>query len=538
MKTIIVMLAAVALVSVQPQTPPLASKPGTIRGRIVVAETGRPLARARVGLISATAPGRPLMTSSSNSLGNFELRDVPPGPYFVSASRAGYLELQHGQRRPRERGTAVIVRDGETVPRIDIALPRGSVLAGRITDDAGHPYPGILVSVWEMRYREGRRLPFPAGGARTDDLGDYRIFGLPPGAYHISAASPETWRNEKNETFGFATTYYASSDAGPPITIALEVAQQRLGLDFSLTASRTARVAGRVTRTNGEPMAGEAVQLSLTIPGTGVFFAGSQISTRTAADGAFELRDVPPGAYSIRAGARNETAIETVVVSGDVDNLVLVATSGSPVTGMIVTDEGAPPPFTASGVRLNLLTDSDRVKPTVRVPAINNDWTFALSNVGGPFVFRVQGLPPGWMLDAVRIGDRDITDVPFDVPTGGKEVSGLQIVITEKIGKIGGTVVTADRGAPASDATVVVFSEEEDQWIFGSRFVRSARPASNGTYTITGLPAGNYLVVARQTLMDGEWESREFLAAALPDGVRVELKAGESGQADVKVKAP
>ncbi|MDO8680011.1 MAG: carboxypeptidase-like regulatory domain-containing protein, partial [Acidobacteriota bacterium] len=501
--------------------------------------TGRPLARARVALIAASAPGRPLLTSSSNSLGNFELRDVPPGSYFVSASRAGYLELQYGQRRPRERGTAVTVRDGEIVSRIDIALPRGSVLAGRITDDAGHPYPGIQVNVWEMRYREGRRLPFPAGGARTDDLGDYRIVGLPPGAYHISASSPETWRNEKNETFGFATTYYASANAGPPLTIALEVAQQRLDLDVSLAASRTARVTGRVIRPTGEPMAGEGVALSLTIPGTGLtFVSGTPVSTRTAADGGFELHDVPPGGYVIRAGARNETAFATVVVSGNVDNILLVPTSGSPVTGMIVTDEGTEPPFTASGVRLNLVSDSDRVKPTVRLPAVNNDWTFSLSNVGGPFMFRVQGLPPGWMLDAVRIGDRDITDVPFDVPTGGKEVSGLQIVITEKVGKIGGTVVTADRGAPASDATVVVFSEDEDHWIFGSRLVRSARPASDGTYTIAGLPAGNYLVVARQTMMDGEWESPEFLAAAKPDGVRIELAAGESSKADVKVKAP
>ncbi|MDO8794605.1 MAG: carboxypeptidase-like regulatory domain-containing protein, partial [Vicinamibacterales bacterium] len=83
MKTMIVLLAA-SLVSAQQQTPPPASKPGAIRGRIVIAETGRPLARARVALIAASAPGRPLLTSSSNSLGNFELRDVPPGSYFVS----------------------------------------------------------------------------------------------------------------------------------------------------------------------------------------------------------------------------------------------------------------------------------------------------------------------------------------------------------------------------------------------------------------------------------------------------------------------
>ena len=380
---------------------------------------------------------------------------------------------------------------------------------------------------------------FPAGGARTDDLGAYRVFGLPPGAYHVSASSAETWRNEKNETLGFATTYYASANAGPPITITLDVAQQRLDLDVALTASRTARVTGRVIRPTGEPMAGESVQLSQTIPGTGLtFVSGSPISARTAADGAFELNDVPPGAYSIRAGARNETAFATVLVSGNVDNLLLVPTSGSRVTGTIVTDEGTAPPFTASGVRLNLVTDSDQVKPTVRLPAVNNDWTFALSNVGGPFMFRVQGLPPDWMLDAVRIDDRDITDVPFDVPTGGKDISGLQIVITEKVGKIGGTVVTADRGAPAADATVVVFSENEDRWNFGSRFVRSARPANDGTYAVAGLPAGAYLVVARQTIADGEWESPEFLATAKPDATRIELAAGESVKADVRVKTP
>ena len=107
MKILVVLLAAV-WVSAQQQAPPTPVKPGAIRGRIVVAETGRPLARARVGLVSASAPGRPLLASSSNALGNFELRDVPPAcslhrvPATSSCSTAtAAARARHGRHRSR-----------------------------------------------------------------------------------------------------------------------------------------------------------------------------------------------------------------------------------------------------------------------------------------------------------------------------------------------------------------------------------------------------------------------------------------------------
>ena len=80
-----------------------------------------------------------------------------------------------------ERGIAIDVRSGEPRDRIDIALPRASVITGRVVDELGAAYPGVVVTVLEMRYQTGVRTYLPAGGSTTDDLGRYRIANLPPG---------------------------------------------------------------------------------------------------------------------------------------------------------------------------------------------------------------------------------------------------------------------------------------------------------------------------------------------------------------------
>ena len=540
----LIVVATVSVAAQQPtvrlkaDAPPSAERPAEIHGRVIAADDGRPLVRARIALLSAAAPGRALMTTSTNAQGNYQLKDVPAGSYFVSASRPGYIELQYGQRRARERGLAVDVKAGQTIDRIDVALVRGAVIAGRVMDENGEPYQGLRVDVFQTRYLEGRRVRFPVGGSQTDDQGAYRISGLQPGSYLVSVLSRETWRNERNESFGYAATYYpgATEDNAQPIV--LDAAQQRLSVDIALVAARTARLRGRVVRETGEPAASVGVTAATAIRGTGLSIGttASPFSANTGADGSFELSGVPPGFYSIRSSSGGATASLEADVSGDLDNLLLVARSGSTVTGMVVTDTGEPPPFNVAGARLSLLAPTGNVLPTIRVPAIESDWTFTLRSMGGPFLFRLQGFPNDWMLDSVRLNDDDFTDAPFDVPTGGKQITGLRIIITKEAGAIAGTVTEKEK--PTSDAIVVAFSEDERHWMFGSRFIRTARPTAGGAYSIAGLPAGDYFVVAERELMEGEWEDRDYLKAATARATKVTLKRGGSETVDLKVAQP
>lgn len=417
--------------------------PGIIRGRVVAAADGRPLHRVRV-TVNTQIPNPP--SGVTDTRGIFEIAGVPAGAYSLTATRAGYLTIQYGQRRPREAGRMVEVRRGEATEGIEIALYRGGVLAGRVLDETGEPSAGARVEAVDQRYIRGRRVPVAARITTTNDAGEFRLSGLEPGAYQIRASSTEVWEaDDGKETYVYALTYFPGvKERDEPQTIAVALGQEAAGLEFRLIAGRAARITGVLEDANGQPIAGQVVNMDRI--------------TRTIGG-----------------------ALQSAGFGG-------------------------------------------RTKSDARV-SVESDWSFALKSLGGPFLFRVVGLPDGWDLRAVRLGDKDITDTAWDVPTGGKTISGLTIVATQRIGRVTGTVLDS-RGKPTAAATVVVFSEDAEQWIPFSRLVRMARPTSDGRFTISGLPAGIYRAAAIQTVEDGQWEDRAFLESLRDTSSRFVLADG------------
>jgi hypothetical protein len=124
---------------------------GVIRGRITSLDTGKPLRRAQVSLREeATITPR---TASTSNDGRYEFRDIPPGRYTLRVQRSGYLALNYGQRHPGEQARPLEIADKAVVEKVDFALPRMSIISGRVLDELGEPIVGV--TVWAL---QGLRL--------------------------------------------------------------------------------------------------------------------------------------------------------------------------------------------------------------------------------------------------------------------------------------------------------------------------------------------------------------------------------------------
>jgi hypothetical protein len=240
-------------IAAPPANPVASDAPAILHGRVVAADTGIAIRGAVVELHGTGRPGASVNRSAvTNREGRYRFEDIPPGSYAMSATRQGFITMHAGQKRPSERGTFWDVAAGQ-VQQLDFALPRGSVIFGRLTDDAGEPLAGIHVTTLRVFYSgNGARLrpwtsmPYSGG---TDDRGEFRIPGLGPGTYVLAADSQNNALGES-----YATTYY------PGTTNLSEARRFQIGLNeqlsanFSMMTTRQVRVAGQVRSSNGEPL--------------------------------------------------------------------------------------------------------------------------------------------------------------------------------------------------------------------------------------------------------------------------------------------
>jgi protocatechuate 3,4-dioxygenase beta subunit len=170
---------------------------GTITGRVTL--DGKPAQGAIVMATPSVSDPTKMMERILNATafpkattdpdGRYRLEGVPAGTYSVAPSAPTLVSPD-----PASRNKEVIVGGDATVERIDFSLTRGGVISGKITDSEGRPVIATKISLrpvgnaessayYEV-FREDRMF-------LTDDRGIYRIFGLSPGHYLVSAGDSD-----------------------------------------------------------------------------------------------------------------------------------------------------------------------------------------------------------------------------------------------------------------------------------------------------------------------------------------------------------
>jgi hypothetical protein len=175
-----------------------------------------------------------------------------------------------------------------------------STISGIVVDEHHDPVPGVLVSPTRTRYSSGLRYLAPVGrGQTTDALGQFRLSGLPEGAHLLVALTGGYTRT--GQPAGYAPTFHpgaTTADVAVPIEVNGRTGVS--GVTIELAPSPSARLAGRVIDTEGQPVAGSMVWLTAVAPPDGVAPVFNAVSN-SLADGGFDFRNMPAGDYMLQA---------------------------------------------------------------------------------------------------------------------------------------------------------------------------------------------------------------------------------------------
>lgn len=126
-----------------------------IRGQVLTADTGTPVRRAQVRAVAADNRDSRLVTTDEQ--GAFELRDLPGGRWDVTASKAGFVTMSFSQRRPFEAGRPIEIADTQIMERVNLLLPRGAAITGRLLDEFGDPVARARVQTLRYQLVQGGR---------------------------------------------------------------------------------------------------------------------------------------------------------------------------------------------------------------------------------------------------------------------------------------------------------------------------------------------------------------------------------------------
>ena len=539
-----------------PGMPPRDARPAqqagtaTIRGRIVAADTGAPVRRAQVRAVSTDARGSRLATTDAD--GRYELRDLPAGRWEISASKAGFVTLRYGQRRPLEAGRPIELVDAQVMDRADIALPRGAAITGRVYDEFGDPVAGARVQVLHYRTVQGARRLVPLGIAdESDDTGAFRLFGLTPGDYYVSATLRAMRVDDPTaDAAGYAPTYFpGTGNVVEAQRVTLGLGQELGNISFALLPVRTVRVSGSVIDSTGKPLTGGFLMLApadSTSEAPMIFGGGGNVR----GDGSFTLTNVAPGSYTLtvttrgpgggRFGGRGGTAaavegdIASVALSvgnEDMSGVTIATTRGATLSGTVVAAAGSgqAPLSSIQITTVAVPVGRGLGNPSAGVAA---NGTFTLRGLLGSRVIRVTGLPQNWMVQSIVVNGADVSDDVVEF--SGSEEIRARVTITDRVTEVNGTVMAGNQ--PAKDYSVVIFPEDDTKWTFPSRYVRAARPDQQGTFRVRGLPPnGRYLAVAVDYLEDGEASDPAVLEQLATSGTRFSLGAGETRALDLRL---
>jgi len=490
-------------------------------------------------------------TDTTDDRGQYRIYGLQPGPYVVYA-------------QPRNQGVGAL--QASVAEQIETAVQQMQQVMGAQAGRGGGGRGGAQLG----------DLLGQLGGGRGQQALEQLQLQLNPDAQQNVAYAP---------VFFPGTTSPSQATA-----VDITTGQERYGVDFQLQLTQTAQVSGSVLAPDGTVPGGTQITLvpKDSLPG----LPGNTMTARAGQDGQFTFRNVIPGQYSVtaraqiravdqaaeavaapaaaqagRGGGRGGAggrggvpeilwALADITVDGTSQSGVLLQLqNGMTIAGHVAFDgQKLLPPTDLTRVRITLTSVGTQDAEFGNLPPATVDASgrFTIKGVppgryslrgnapagaGGPGVGAGGAMQAGgsgnWMLASSVAGGRDSLDFPLVI---GPNVNVADAVVTfaDRTTELAGTLQDA-AGVATSDFSIIVFPSDKQYWQPQSRRIQSARPGTDGRFTMRNLPPGDYLIVAVTDVEPGEWFDPDFLAELASVSMRLTLKDGEKKTQDIRL---
>ncbi len=519
---------------------------GTIDGR-VVNESGQPMAGASVFVRTVNAGVNRVTTTDLD--GNFRVNGLETGLYIVGANSPAYTSIPGDMDAPK------YYRLGESV-RVEVI--RGGAITGTVTNATGEPVISVRVRATMIRDAKGQVARTSGFFEQpTDDRGIYRIYGLPPGTYVVSAGG--SGFIPSGSVYDTDIPTFAPSSTRDTAAEVSVKSGEDVSVDIRYRGESGHSISGSV-KTSGP----SNVSVALTRPGSSIPIASSSQSQLTRG---FIFNGLADGDYNVVAQESiNSQSIpptftlalsepKRITVKGaDVTGIELVTKTLGSISGKILLEpsklpecQGKRPPLMAEAlVRFRrpdkeVESESQALRAFTGSTSPDTSGVFVLRNLQpGSYQFDPRFYARYWYLQSIAItgagpkSQRTDAAANWTTLKAGEHLSTLNITIAEGAASVHGKAQATDTTQPPAVVAYLI-PNDKDKLEDVLRYFFTDIDA-HGTFTFNNLPPGKYLALT-QTTVDPQIANLVKLRQPEAATARTKLRrAAEAKKAEIELK--
>lgn len=464
---------------------------GGVTGMVRDSVSHQPVKKAMVSVngIAVAGPQRNQgpQSATTDATGTFSIDNLSPGTYR--------LVVQH-QNYPQARFVAVQkrveVKAGEKAGPVEVELLPPASVSGRFFDEDGDPLIGCSAQLHPAKNPDQGVQMQGATGSNED--GDYRLYGVAPGKYILSAQCsgrifqphPFSSAPEPRPSLAYPTQYYPLvSDVKSAQAIELTPGSEKAGINFRMRPSAVTQIHGTLSPSGADWRGRTDLALQL-LPldqdGANRFGLSSRIDP---AKGTFDFQQVFPGSYMLMVfsnwnAEKGVGAAQRIEVKETPIDTTIELRPAVDISGTVEIETTGANKLSPSQIQLQL-TPVYQVGLGFRPTQVGDDGRFTLKSViPAQWLLFLNG--PSAFVKSARMGSDDVTHAPIDLSSGA--AGPLRIVMSTNTATI--------RGSAPAGQTIIVQNIDPDARF---RVGRGVQVDQSGQYKMEGLAPGKYRVI-------------------------------------------